>query len=212
MAVLLLKKGQTKALPGGGGAKFTGGVGWDAAPDADADGDEKIDLDLFVLRIRKGKAEPDIIAWVNESCYRPDLGHNSEGNPYMATPEVDVLHKGDDRSGAESATGYDETVVIDTSKAPDDVERYVFLVTYYEDPETGSGKTLGMATNIVCGFKDESTGHELKAPVEDDHGFDVTAHVATISRTPDGEWSMTNDETGYSESAVEVLRAHFGVS
>ena len=206
MAELLLKKGQTKTLPGNGNNKFVGGLGWDAAVGSD----EKVDLDLWILRYRSGNPSPDIIAWANGECYRPDLGTNSEGAPWMATPELDVVHQGDDRTGAGSATGYDEIVTIDPSKAPADVERYVILASYYEDPDTSSGKTLGMATSIVCGFKDEASGHELKAPVEEDHGFDVTAHVVTISKTPDGKWQMQNVDEGFSEKADTVVVQNFG--
>ena len=208
MAELLLKKGQTKTLPGNGTNKFVGGLGWDAADGSD----DKVDLDLWVLRYRAGQSEPDIVAWANQECLRPDLGSNDEGSPWMATPELDVIHQGDDRTGAVSATSYDEVVTIDPSKAPADVDRYVILASYYEDPDTGSGKTLGMATGIVCGFKDEISGHELKAPIEEDHGFDVTAHVVTISKTPEGKWQMENVDAGYSEPVITVLRQHFGVA
>jgi stress response protein SCP2 len=128
----------------------------------------------------------------------------------MATPELDVIHQGDDRTGEVSASGYDETVVLDLSKAPADVERYAILVSYYEDPDTGSGQTLGMATNIVCGFKDEVSGHELQAKVEEQHGFDVTAHVVTISKTADGKWEMEHVDEGFSEKADAVVVNKFG--
>lgn len=207
MAQLQVKKGATKALPSGGNTKFTGGLGWDAVP-----GGDKVDLDVWVLRHRSGAAEPDIISWANEALARPDLGQNSEGNPYIATPELDVIHQGDDRTGAGSATGYDEIIVLDPSKAPADTVKYDIIVTYYEDPDTGSGMTLGMATSIVCGFKDETSGHELKAPIEENHGFDVTAHVVTIAKTDSGQWTLTNIDQGYSENVFDVLRQHFGVA
>lgn len=206
MAELLVRKGQTKTLPGNGGNKFVGGLGWDAADGSN----EKVDLDLWILRYTAGNPRPFVIAWANQDAQRPDLGSTSEGQPWMATPELDVVHQGDDLTGAGSSTGYDEVVTIDTSKAPADVERYVILASYYEDPDTGSGKTLGMATGIVCGFKDEASGHELKAPVEDNHGFDVTAHVVTISKTADGKWQMENVDQGYSDSAIAVVTKEFG--
>lgn len=206
MATLLVKKGDTKVLPGNGNNKFVGGLGWDAAEGSN----DKVDLDLWVLRFSAGNPSPFVVAWANSDCMRPDLGQNSEGQPWMATPELDVVHQGDDRTGAESSTGYDEVVTIDPSKAPANVERYVILVSYYEDPDTGSGMTLGMATGIVCGFRDEVSGHELKAPVEDDHGFDVTAHVVTISKTADGKWQMENVDKGYSENAISVVVNEFG--
>lgn len=150
-ARLLVKKGQSRVLPNS--ALFEAGLGWDAAGDV---GDSP-DLDLIVFRVRAGGVvEP--LCWPNTHWYRPDLGCNSEGNPFIATPELDAIHSGDDRTGAESDGGYDETVKLDLSKAPADVTRYVICVNIYDEDE--AGLTLGVATNIQCGVKDVTTGRQ----------------------------------------------------
>ncbi len=196
VATLQARKGQTRALPPGS-TLFTGGLGWDAK------GGDSVDLDLWVLRHHQ---DGSIVAiyWGNVDLHDKDPKHrNSEGNPWIVTPEGDVVHKGDDRTGAESASGYDETVVIDTTKTPADVVKYSLFATIYD--ENNAGLTLGMAENIVCGFRDEATGHEVQAQMEAVHGFDVTVLCATLERSPTG-WTLTNVDQGYSDGMVSVAR------
>ena len=200
---LLVKKGQSRVLPDV--AVFEAGIGWDAAGGVG----ESPDLDLVVFRVRSGGiVEP--LCWPNTNWQRPDLGHNSEGSPYMATPEEDAIHTGDDRTGAQSDGGYDETVKLDLSKAPADVERYAICVTIYD--EDSAGLTLGVASNIVCGIKDVSTGNEAYTQLEQDNGFDVSAWIADIVRDPaTGRWSMHAAENGGTSGNIFDLGTGLGV-
>lgn len=201
MATLRVSKNSTLRLPSqGADAKYTVGVGWDPAqPGAD-----KVDLDIWVVRHRAGKkGEP--VCWANGDLERPDLGQNSEGNPYLATAEMDVVHKGDDTSGAVSDGDHDETVDLDLSLAPADVERYEVYITYFEEPDMGTGATLGMASNIVCDLIDHKSGHTARVELADVHGFDVTAHIATIGRDAGGSWTITNKDDGYPESMFALI-------
>ncbi|HVX24443.1 MAG TPA: TerD family protein [Candidatus Saccharimonadales bacterium] len=201
MPTLQVKKGDTKKLPPGDA--YTVGVGWDPA----ADQSESPDLDVWVIRrYDDGRSEP--IFWGNQDWHRPDLGTNSEGNPWVATPEEDVVYQGDDRTGASSATGYDEITTLTPSKAPAGLTQYAVFVTYYDDPEVDPPtKTLGMASNITCGVKNEVTGNELATNLEGDHAFDVTVLICTIDRAADGSWSMTAKQEGYTDSMIKVAKA-----
>lgn len=190
-------KGQTKKLPTNTGQVFTAGLGWDPAQ-----GQSDVDLDLWILR-KWNNGTVEAAYWGNTGWQHPELGSNSEGNPWIVSPEGDITHKGDDRSGKTAATGYDETAVLDLSKAPSDVVQYAVFTTYYDEKQPSD--TLGMATNIVCGVKEENTGNELVAKVEDDHGFDVTLLVCTIDRAGTG-WSMTNKDEGFTDDMVTVAR------
>jgi tellurium resistance protein TerD len=205
MVQLAVKKGDTRNLPRGG--NFTVGVGWD--PGAGISADDKVDLDVWVIRNNNGTGEP--ACWANEGWHRPDLGSNSEGKPWIATPELDIIHQGDDTTGATSDGDYDELVKLDLTKAPAGVSKYDVFVTYYEDPDSGSGKTLGMASNIKCGVKDDITGNELTTDLANEYGFDVTVHICTIERKADGSWAMEAVHTGYAESMFEVM-TKFGVT
>lgn len=196
MAQLHVTKNMTRKLPTTGKV-FTAGLGWDPAQ-----GQSNVDLDLWILRM-KSNGNVEAAYWGNTGWHRLDLGQNSEGNPWIVSPEGDITHKGDDRSGESAETGYDEIAVLDLSKAPADVTQYAVYTTYY-DERTPSG-TLGMATNIVCGVKEENTGNELVAKVEEDHGFDVSLLVCTIDRAGDG-WTMTNKGVGFTDTMVTVAR------
>jgi stress response protein SCP2 len=189
---LQVKKGDSKKLPG---QSFAAGLGWDQA-----DASNPIDLDLWIIRNNGGTFEP--ICWANADWHRPDLGKNSEGNPWIATPELDVVHRGDDRTGAESTTGYDENAVLDLGKAPASVTQYQVYATYYD--ENGTGHTLGMATNVTFGVMQEATGNELVTRLDQDHGFDVTVLLCTIDRGPDGSWSMTSVQSGFTDDMLTV--------
>lgn len=203
MVSLAVSKGQSKNLPGGT-QLFTVGVGWDAKGGGDSP-----DLDIWVIRKNNGIGEP--VCWANGDLLRPDLGTNSEGKPYIATPELDVIHQGDDTTGASSDGGYDEIVKLDLGKAPASVSGYDVIVTFFEEPPV-TGKTLGMADNIVCGVVDESTSNELKTQLGDEFGFDVTAHICSIVKDPTtGKWAMQAVHEGHQEGIMQLLDK-FGVS
>jgi stress response protein SCP2 len=197
MAQLQVTKGLTKKLPTNQGQVFTAGLGWDPAQ-----GQSDVDLDLWILR-KKADGTVEAAYWGNRDWHRPDLGTNSEGNPWIVSPEGDITHKGDDRSGKVAETGYDETAVLDLSKAPAEVVQYAIFTTYYD--EKTPSDTLGMATNIVCGVTEDNSGNELVSKVEDDHGFDVSLLVCTIDRAETG-WTMTNKDEGFTDDMVTVAR------
>lgn len=200
---LLVKKGQSKFLPTAD--RFEVGLGWDVQGGVG----ESPDLDLMVFRVRRnGVVEP--LCWPNEHWARPDLGQNSQGSPYIASPELDIIHTGDDRTGAESDGGYDEVVTLDVSRAPKDTVRYVVCVSIYD--EDGAGLTLGVAENITCGVKDVSSGNEAYTQLERDNGYDVSARICNIERNPQsGRWFMHAIADGGTHGNIFDVGASLGV-
>lgn len=198
MPQLQVKKGQTVKLPG---TSFVAGLGWDPAEGVA----EKIDLDLWIIR-HYADGTVDAIYWGQEDWERPDLGRNSEGNPFIATPEEDVVYKGDDRTGAESATGYDENADMPVHKAPKTVVQYSIFATYYENPNDRKGHTLGMATNVIFGCKQEGSDNELVVKLADDHPFDVTVLLCTIDQGAPDSWSITNKDEGYTDDMFTIAK------
>jgi stress response protein SCP2 len=120
------------------------------------------DGDFWLARVyADGHAE--ILSWYNHEYDRPDLGVNSQGNPYQAFSELDVITTGDDRTGGESevrkAKGeaeYDEGGKLDLSRAPNDVVAYVPFVTIYDEHDVGL--TLGQFSRLSMVIIDEATG------------------------------------------------------
>lgn len=198
---MILKAGQKMNLPGN--ATFSGGLGWSG----DAD------LDLWFLRRRAGTY--GVVAWCNKDWHRPDLGVNrnpqtGEELPFIAPPEEDIVHCGDDRTGATSAVGYDEKFTLVPSKAPADVDEYIAFATIYD--ENDESATLGVASDIVCGVKKDGTEQELKTEVANEFGFDVTARVVKWTKNAAGVWTMANDSEGYgSDDIFTVLEREYKV-
>jgi stress response protein SCP2 len=202
MALITVKGGQTRKLPPTA-LKFSAGMGWDAAVGQS----DSPDLDLWILRHRAGGVV-EVISWANKSWERPDLGQNSQKNPYIATPELDVIHQGDDRTGAVSQTGYDEIAQLDLSKAPADTEKYSVFGTIYD--EKNPGATLGMASGVKFGVTDEASGHTVETDPAASNTFDVSVALATIDKGPDGSWSLTaiaEDKRGTSDDMFKVCKA-----
>ena len=201
MALMTVKSGETRKLPPKA-TVFDAGMGWDPA----AGQAKSPDLDLWILR-HHDNGSVDVISWANNALHRPDLGSNSQGNPWIATPELDVIHQGDDRTGAESATGYDEIAKFDLSKAPATVAKYSVFGTIYDEKK--EGLTLGMATNVKFGVTDQASGHTVETDPATSNSFDVTVALATIDKGPDGSWSMTaiaEDKRGTGDDMFSVCK------
>jgi stress response protein SCP2 len=199
-AELLVKKGDVKRLPPAQGDTYIAGLGWDPAA-----GQGSVDLDSWVIRRHTGGLV-EAIFWGNQDLWRPDLGQIGPEQPYIATPEEDVVHHGDDRTGEVSATGYDETIELNLGKAPADVDQYAFFVTLYEDEDPPSGNTLGIATNVVCAVE-APNGNKLSTKLESDHAFDLTVLVCTVDRREDGNgWDLNAKQQGFDDSMFDVAK------
>lgn len=224
LRMLEVRKGSPRPLLG---RQFKAGLGWDPA-----EGQEDVDLDLWVLRFRKnadGTTLCEAIYWGNKPWERPDLGVNSQGYPWIATPELDVIYMGDDRTGKESEQsdgeskpkdGYDENALIDLDKAPVDTYKYAIFATYYDDPEVDPPtKFLGMANNVLVGVKQEGTDNvyvvkaeDRKLPeadsnkLKDEHLFETTLLVATLDLKENGKWELTAVDKGYTDSMPTIAK------
>jgi hypothetical protein len=198
---MILKPGRGMQLPGG--TTFSGGLGWEGG-----------DLDLSFLR-RRGDVY-EVVAWFNKDWECPELGEYTDPatevrTVAIATPERDLVLGPDDRTGAASKGGYDEKFDLDPSKALADVDEYIAFGTVYD--ENDEGLTLGVAEDIVCGVKDNTSGRELQTEVATQFGFDVTARLVRLSKGPNGLWTMTNDPEGYGDADIfTVFQTKFNVT
>lgn len=197
---IIIKKGGSLKLPA---KQFTGGVGWD-------DGD----VDLWFLRRKGGVYTP--VAWLNKDWQRPDLGFNEdpethEKYPFIAPPELDIVHEGDDRRGKTSAGGYDEKFKLDLSLSPADVDQYIALVGIAIDEPAQDNPTLLVAGNIVCGIKDLSGGPEVQINVGGELGYFPCGKIAEWNRTPNGMWEFKNEPEGYDQDIQTTVQTKFGV-
>lgn len=204
-----------KKLPAAN-SKFRVAVNWKAA--------ENLDFDFWLLRIHKmpdGSKVVEVLAWPFEQYNRPDLGRNSQGFPFQAFPELDVISKGDDRTGGESdarkAKGeeeYDEGADFDLSKAPDTVIAYVPFVTIYDEHD--AGLTLAHASEVQLIIEDMTAGTRFATDPAQTDGTAISYVPGTVKRSDDGKtWEIhgTQDENarGTTDNAWVVANA-FGAN
>lgn len=113
MAICLQKGGNINLSKEAPNLKLlTFGLGWDARATDGADFD--LDASVFMLNASgKIRSEKDFVFYNN-----------------LKSAEGSVVHNGDNRTG--DAVGDDETLSIDLSKVPADIEKLSFCVTIHE--------------------------------------------------------------------------------
>ena len=184
-----LSKGQRVSLTKDRPAlkKILIGLGWDANH-YDNEADFDLDLSAFLCG-ENGKCakETDFVFYGN-------LRH----------PSGAVCHSGDNRTGA--GDGDDETMVIDLSKIPADVQSIVFVATIY-DAEART-QNFGLVDNASVHAVDEESGEELVR-------FDLSESFSTETAVTlcevyahDGEWRFRAVGSGYNGGLAALCAQH----
>lgn len=134
---LNLTKGQalnlTKTAPSLRKVKL--GLGWDVAVTG-----TNFDLDASAFVLRNGK-----------------LVNNSDVVFYNNTSGQGITYGGDNRTGA--GEGDDETISVDLSALPSDVDKIVFVATIYNAQQ--NQQTFGMVKNSYIRLVDEVSNNEI---------------------------------------------------
>jgi len=172
VAGVSLSKGQSVSLEkksGGSLSKVRMGLGWDAAEKKGLFGKKKaqdIDLDASALLFNAAGQLVDQV-WFRQ----------------LKSKDGSVQHTGDNRTGA--GEGDDESIRVDLSKVPAEVQTLVFTVNSF------TGQDFSQIENAFCRLVDESANDAEIARYEltgsGSHNAQVMAKVAR-----DGAgWSMT---------------------
>lgn len=119
MAISLQKGGRVDLSKESTASVFRIGLGWDAAQPG-----KEFDLDAMALML---KADGKVLSDNNMVFY---------GN--LEDPSKSVKHSGDNRTGA----GDDETITIDTTKVPAEVQEVVILVNIHDVSRTSVWFTM----------------------------------------------------------------------
>lgn len=168
-----LSKGQAisleKAEGGGGLTAVRMGLGWRAVQRkgllSKMFGTREIDLDASAV-LFAGQRMADVV------YYRQ-----------LRSKDGSVTHTGDNLTGG-VGSGDDETILVDLTGVPSEVDQIVFTVNSF------SGQTFTEVENAFCRLVDDSSGKEL-ARYTLTGGGPVTGQVmAKVHRTGTG-WSMT---------------------
>lgn len=187
-----LRKGQkvdlTKSNPGL--TRITVGLGWDINR---YDGGYDFDLDASAFMLgASGKVtnDGDFVFYGN--------GTHASGS---------VVYGGDNRTGA--GEGDDETIAVDLSKIPANIEKIDFTVTIYDGAERR--QNFGQVNNAYVRIVDDATGAELiRYDLEEDFSIETALVVGSIYRHG-GEWKFNAIGSGF-QGGLEALCVNYGVN
>ena len=115
-------------------------------------------------------------------------------------------HTGDNLTGA--GDGDDETIMVDLTKVPADVQKIAFTVTIYE--AASRSQNFGMVSNAFVRVYDQTTGTELvRYDLGEDYSIETAIVVAELYRHG-GEWKFNAVGSGY-QGGLEALCGAYGV-
>lgn len=191
MAVSLVKGQKIDLTKGNAGlnlVKF--GLGWDTNR---YDGEDSFDLDVCAfLTDDSGK-----ITGEQDFIFYNQPNHPSGG----------VVYSGDNRTG--EGSGDDETIKVDLSKIPGNIQKVSFAVTIY-DAETRL-QNFGMVSNSYIRGIDESTNSELfKYELDEDFSVETGLIVGELYRRG-GEWKFNAVGSGY-QGGLAAIANSFGLN
>ena len=189
MSVSLAKGGNvnlSKIAPGL--LLLTVGLGWAARV---TDGDS-FDLDSSVFMLKadgKIRTDADFIFYNN-----------------LKSTCGSVVHSGDNRDG--KADGDDETISVDLSKVPTDVERIVFAVTIHE--AATRRQNFGIVSNAFIRVVNQTDKTELaRYDLSEDASTDASMAFGELYRH-NGEWKFRALGVG-GPGGLEKLASSYGV-
>jgi tellurium resistance protein TerD len=190
MAINLQKGGNvnlSKEAPGL--SKMLVGLGWDVRATDGAPFD--IDGTAFLLRADgKVRSDSDMIFYNN-----------------LKSGDGSVAHSGDNRTGA--GDGDDETVTLDLSRVPADVEKIAVCVTIHE--AEARRQNFGMVSKAYVRCVNGSGNAEIARFDLSEDGSTETAMVFGEVYRNGGDWKFKAVGQGY-KGGLAPLAASFGVS
>ena len=158
---------------------------WDAAQPG-----KEFDLDAMALML---KADGKVLSDNNMVFY---------GN--LEDPSKSVKHSGDNRTGA--GDGDDETITIDTTKVPAEVQEVVILVNIHD--AKNRQQNFGMVHNAKVNLYEGAEGNNIlaKYDLEEDASMDRALVFCRLYRK-DGSWKFKAlGNTGSWQSIGEIER------
>ena len=186
-----LTKGQKVSLTKGnpGLKKIFVGLGWDTnAFDTGAAFD--LDASAFLLGAN-GK-----VAKSEDFVFYGNLKH----------PSGAVTHTGDNLTG--EGEGDDESIMVDLSLVPADIEKIAFTATIYD--ADARRQTFGQVNNAYIRIYDEVTNQEiLRYDLGEDFSIETAVVFGELYRH-NGEWKFNAIGSGY-QGGLAALCGSFGV-
>lgn len=188
-----LSKGQKVSLDAG--IKYAkAGLGWDVN---NFDNGSEFDLDASVFMLGAGdklQKDEDFIFYNNQK--------HASGS---------VVHSGDNRTG--EGEGDDESIYIDFTKVPANIEKLAFVVTIHD--AVARKQNFGMVNNAFIRLLSlDSTGaetgkEELRFDLSEDYSTETAILVAEIYRH-NGEWKFAAKGDGFAGGLEAFVKKYGG--
>lgn len=189
-----LSKGQRVSLDKGVRLALVG-LGWDTNR-YDGSADFDLDASAFLLGANgKVHSDDDFIFYGN-----------------LQSKDGSVTHTGDNLTG--EGDGDDETLFIDFSKVPADVQKIAITVTIYEAPERG--QNFGQVSNAYVRVarrtnENDTVGtEELRYDLGEEFSIETALVVCEIYRQG-ADWKFNAVGTGY-QGGLYALCKNYGVN
>ena len=172
--------------------KISVGLGWDIAK-YDDDGDFDLDASAFVItKTGMTRCDEDFIFYGN-----------------LQSADGAVTHTGDSLEGGSG--GDDETLFIDFSKVPADIEKIAITVTIYEAQERG--QNFGQVSNAYVrvarrNSESDTVGvEELRYDLGEDFSIETALVVCEIYRSG-ATWKFNAVGAGYQGGLYALCKAY----
>lgn len=115
-----------------------------------------------------------------------------------------VVHSGDNRKG--DAAGDDETITIDLTKIPADIDKIVAVITIHD--AAARSQTFGQVDNTKATLYDVTNGAPvplLSYELNEDMSRDTAVHVCDLYRK-DGGWKFNAAGAGQAEGLDAICK------
>ena len=151
-----------------GVTEFSIGLGWDVASQAGVEFD--LDVATIPLNAQDKAVDPDGFIFYNNPNWKDA-----------------IKHSGDNRTGA--GAGDDETIVVDTTKVPADVQKIIILVNIHD--AKNRQQNFGMVKNAKVNLYEGAEGNNVlaKYDLEEDASMDRALVFCRLYRK-DGAWKF----------------------
>jgi tellurium resistance protein TerD len=184
--VINLRKGDKVAI---GFTNITVGLGWE--PNEGTGG--TFDLDVSAIMIDENRKLPnkDYFVFFNN----------------LISPDGALIHTGDDPDGTSSDGDDDESIIIDLTKVPANIQEILFVVTI--DSAAEKKQNFGQVRDSYIRLEDNSTGKEvMKYELGEDFSIETGIEFGRLYRR-NNEWKFDASGVGYKEDLSFFLKKYF---
>lgn len=198
--VINLRKGDRVAV---GFNNITIGLGWEPNEGTGAE----FDLDVSAIMINSSKKLPTAEHFIFYNNYCGN-GHD-KSNPCKdcGAGKFGLIHTGDDPDGKSSNGGDDESIIVDLTKVPDEIQEILFIVTI--DNAVVKKQNFGQVRDSYIRLVDNRNGREMiKYELGEDFSIETGIEFGRLYKR-NNEWRFDASGIGYREDLAFFLSKYF---